>query len=360
MKSVEATESSAGEILARGRSVFLPALRDAIDSLPASMRRIAGYHFGWWDADGTPVEASGGKAIRPTLALLCAEAVGGAVEDAVPAAVSVELIHNFSLVHDDVFDGDETRRHRLTAWRVFGVANAILVGDAMLALSLDLVGGSDRFVAQSPVAGELTRTLCAAVQSLVEGQNRDVEFESRTDVGLEECLQMAEFKTGALLGCSCAVGALAGGGRPEQVDLLASFGARLGLAFQVADDLQGIWGHPESTGKPAYSDLRNRKKSIPVVAALRSDTPAGEELRTWYAGALDPSTADLERVADLIDDAGGRQWSEVKLAQLQIDADAYLRAAEPVARAAAELSELVELVTALKVQPRDPARTHTS
>jgi geranylgeranyl diphosphate synthase, type I len=345
MTSVDVTTEgrSAAEILAWSRTVFDPALRDAVDSLPASMRHIAGYHLGWWDADGVPAQANGGKAIRPALALLSAEAVGGTATDAVPAAVAVELVHNFSLLHDDVIDRDETRRHRPTAWAAFGLGNAILAGDALLTLAVDVVVAQEG--AGSTTAKEQVKSLGDTVQALIDGQFADVSFESRSDVSLEECVHMAENKTGALLSCSCAVGAMAGGGSALQVDHLTQFGARLGLAFQVADDIQGIWGDPKVTGKPLHSDLRNRKKSLPVVAALQSPSRAAEELARWLASDQEPTAPDLLRAAELVDQAGGRLWSQSQLAALQTEALSHLQPAGSTAHASAELRAMARLVT---------------
>src|SRR6266567_1775887 len=231
------TARTAGEVLGWSRDLVTPALRAAIDSLPAAIRRIAGYHFGWWDADGRPANADSGKALRPALVLLAAQAVGGAPEPALPAAVAVELVHNFSLLHDDVMDGDTTRRHRPTAWSVFGIAGAILAGDALLTLAFDVVAATGH-----PETRAALKDLSVAVQELVAGQAADVAFERRTDVTVAECVAMAEGKTAALIGRACALGALFGNGTPERTTDLRRFGDRMGLAFQVADDLLGIWG----------------------------------------------------------------------------------------------------------------------
>lgn len=337
-------DRSASEILAWSRTVLAPSMRAAVDSLPSSMRHVVGYHLGWWEADGTITQAPGGKAIRPALTLLSSLAVGGAADDAAPAAVAVELVHNFSLLHDDVIDRDETRRHRLTAWRVFGVGDAILAGDALLALALDVVR-SGRLADRNLRSAELSRTLVDAVQALIDGQHDDLAFETRNDVALDECVAMAERKTGALFKCACIVGALAGGGEPEQVDHLAQFGSRLGLAFQVADDFLGIWGDPQATGKPARSDLRNRKKSLPIVAAVESGTAAGDELASWLGREGEITTVDLEDAAALVHDAGGREWIHSTLAELQHELDVHLGAVAPDGRGSADLGELARLVT---------------
>jgi geranylgeranyl diphosphate synthase, type I len=331
---------SAHDMLAWSRTTVEPALRAAIDTLPSAMMRIAGYHFGWWNEHGQPDKAPGGKAIRPTLALLSAHAVGGVPTAATPAAVAVELVHNFSLLHDDVMDSDLTRRHRPTAWNVFGVNAAILAGDALLTLALDVLATSGH-----PAATDATRTLSAAVQELLDGQSADLDLEQRAEVELGECLRMAEKKTGALMGCACAVGALFGGGNVEQVERLRRFGMHLGLAFQHVDDLLGIWGDPAVTGKSVYSDLRSRKKSLPVVAALTSDTSAGRELAALYHRDQALSGTDLVHAAELIDIAGGRAWSQAQVDDLLAQAMRQLPPVGPTAQAVTELGALARLAT---------------
>lgn len=312
------------------------------------VRHIAGYHFGWWDADGTAVAVPGGKGIRSALTLLCARAVGGpgGPSAALPAAAAVELVHDFSLLHDDVMDRDESRRHRLTAWRVFGDTEAILAGDALLTLAVEALlrppGGGPW-----PETAEMIRLLCASVQGLVTGQVADISFETRTDVTLPESIAMAENKTAALLTCACALGALAAGGDPDQVEALTGFGERLGLAFQVADDLQGIWGDPRTTGKADYSDLRNRKKSLPVVAALESNTAAAAQLGEWFQASAEPAAADVARVAALVEEAGGRAWARAQLARLHADALDQLHRARPGDDAGTDLATVLALVTAV-------------
>lgn len=341
--AVDATgHRSPGEMLAWSRTTVEPALRAAVNTLSPSMRHIAGYHFGWWNEHGELYEApkTGGKAIRPTLVLLSAQAVGGVTAATVPAAAALELAHNFSLVHDDVMDGDRTRRHRPTVWSVFGLNAAILAGDALLTLALDVLAASGH-----PAATDATRMLSAAIQDLVEGQRADVDLEQRAEVTLAECVSMAQGKTGALIACACAVGATFGGGSPGQIEHFRCFGAHLGLAFQHVDDLLGIWGDPAVTGKPVYSDLLSRKKSLPVVAALTSATPAGPELAELYQREAPLSDTDLARAADLIDIAGGRNWSQTQVDELLAQAMRDLESASPTPRAARELGALARQAT---------------
>jgi geranylgeranyl diphosphate synthase, type I len=243
------------------------------------------------------------------------------------------------LLHDDVMDGDLTRRHRPTAWSVFGVGSAILAGDALLTLALDVLAASGH-----SEAGAAMRTLSAAVQELVDGQCADLEFERRSTVDLAECESMAAGKTAALMGGACALGAIFGHATPDQIGHLRTFGEHLGLAFQHVDDLLGIWGKPKTTGKPVFSDLRNRKKSLPVVAALTSGTAAGDELAELYARTAPPADKDLPHVADLVEKAGGRAWSQAQADELMARAVVRLDELGPTSTAAAELTDLASLL----------------
>ena len=334
--------------VATARDLVGPAMAAAVVRLSPEVRTVAAYHLGLAGLNGhahggrpggdgqatvtVPAPADGGatagpartagakpagsgKALRPALALLSARAALAAPERGVPAAVAVELVHNFSLLHDDIMDGDAERRHRPTAWKVYGVGPAILAGDALLSLAQDIL-----LEESGPQGAWAARCLSAAVQRLIAGQGADLAFERRDDVTLGECLTMAGDKTAALMACSCSIGAVYLGAPPALAMGLAAFGAHAGLAFQLTDDLLGIWGAPEITGKPVRSDLRTRKKSLPVVAALTSDSPAGLELGTLLSAAEPLNEDDLLRAAHLVEEAGGRQWAEA-------EADAQLSSA---------------------------------
>ncbi|HEX2314825.1 MAG TPA: polyprenyl synthetase family protein [Thermomonospora sp.] len=304
-----------------------------------SMARIVSYHFGWQDERGRPCAEPAGKVVRPALVLLSAQAVGGDAADAVAAAVAVELVHNFSLLHDDVIDRDRTRRGRPAAWTVFGVPDAILAGDAMLAAAHGVLAGAR---APAPAAGTW---LAESVVRMCEGQSADVAFEGRGQVELVECLGMADAKTGTLLATACRLGGLLGGGEGEQLGRLERFGRALGLAFQLTDDVLGIWGRPDATGKPLMSDLVAGKKSLPVVAALCSSAPAGRELAAFYQrrATARPDAADLGRMARLVEEAGGRAWAELAARTAARDAVGCLEGLRsPAAR---ELAVLAEFVT---------------
>ncbi|TDD73976.1 polyprenyl synthetase family protein, partial [Actinomadura darangshiensis] len=302
---------TAAEVLAWSRRLLDPALRRAVETMPDASRSVAAFHFGWCDERGRPAAGPGGKAIRPALALLAAEAAGGTAGAALPAAVAVELAHNFSLLHDDVMDGDRTRRHRRTAWTVFGANAAILTGDGLLAAAFEVLAEKP-----SPALARSVRVLGRAVVELVEGQCADLEFERRGDVTVDECLAMAGRKTGALIGAACALGAVHGGAGPGRAGRFRAFGERVGLAFQLVDDLLGIWGEPAVTGKPVHSDLCSGKKSLPVVAALTSGTPAGTELAALYLREEPLTGEETIRAAALIEDSGARAWAADRAATL--------------------------------------------
>jgi geranylgeranyl diphosphate synthase, type I len=301
------------------RDLVGPAIAAWVDRLSPDVRIVAAYHLGLADAEGSPVGANGrrgsGKALRPALALLSARAAGAAPERGVAAAAAVEFVHNFSLLHDDIMDGDTERRHRPTAWTVFGIGAAILAGDALLALAQDML-----LEDSGPQSVWASRCLSAAVQRLIAGQGADLAFERRTDVTLAECLEMAGDKTAALMACACSIGAIHVGAPAGLAMGLAGFGAHAGLAFQLTDDLLGIWGAPAVTGKPVRSDLRTRKKSLPVVAALTSGSQTGRELGALLARPEPLSEDDLLRAAGLVEEADGRRWAES-------EADAQLAAA---------------------------------
>ncbi|MFE9929081.1 family 2 encapsulin nanocompartment cargo protein polyprenyl transferase [Streptomyces sp. NPDC005533] len=346
MSTVNATATGEGQeaaaLLERTRHTVNPELRRAVESLPGGMRRVAMYHFGWEHEDGTPAAGNAGKAIRPALVLAAARALAGPgagrAEEAVRAAVAVELAHNFTLLHDDVIDKDVRRRGRATAWTVFGTPDAIITGDAMMALALRLLAEDPH-----PASGAASSRLTACVIELCAGQQADCAFEQRPNVSLDECLTMATAKTGALLGCACALGALYAGAGPDEADAMDAFGREAGLAFQLIDDLIGIWGDPGHTGKPAGADLIARKKSLPVVAALTSGTAAGRELAALYAGPM--TGDDVRAAADAVDRAGGRDWAQAHAADRMGRAVQQLSRAVPDLAAAGGLLALAEFVT---------------
>jgi geranylgeranyl diphosphate synthase type I len=299
------------------------------------------YHLGWSDAAFRPGSFPTGKRLRPILCLLACSEVGGDPAQALPAAAALELLHNFSLIHDDVEDGDELRHHRPTVWKLWGVPQAINAGDGMYALAYAALQRlADRGVKAKPalsVFERFTRTCLA----LTEGQYLDIRFEERTQVTVDEYLRMIQGKTAALIAASVAIGALLGGASPAQQTDLLRFGQAMGLAFQIQDDVLGIWGDPSVTGKAAGNDILRRKKSLPLLYAL-NHSEVGPVLQTIVAAPVRPE--QLPAVLALLAQAETRHFAE---AQIEIQHGIGMAALEAALGRRAATSPLAALAEGL-------------
>lgn len=263
------------------------------------------YHLGWRHADLSPAQSHPGKLLRPTLVLLASELASGRhgatagvrdelVRRAVPAAACVELVHNFSLIHDDIEDGDEERRHRPTLWKLWGIPQAINTGDGLFSLArLGLWRLVDSGISPQVVV-RLAALLDRTCLELCEGQFLDMRYEGRRDITVEMYLEMIGRKTAALMACSTEMGAHLGA--PDDVSLtesLARFGRALGLAFQLRDDLLGIWAAKE-LGKSHAGDLRRKKMTLPIIHAF--ETATGPDLATLDAIYAESGPATDEQI----------------------------------------------------------------
>jgi geranylgeranyl diphosphate synthase type I len=331
--------ATAPKSLGRTRDAVAPVLAAASRTLAPELRRVVEYHFGWLDAEGRPTARSGGKALRPTLALLSAEATGSAADVALAGAAAVELVHDFTLLHDDVMDRDTERRHRPTAWSVFGDGPAICGGDALLLLAHRVL-----LADESPHRIEALDALVAATDAVIAGQAVDLAFEGRTDVSVDDYLRMSAGKTGALLGCAASIGAVLAGAPAPQVAALREFGAALGLAFQAVDDWLGVWGTAERTGKPVASDLRRRKCALPVVAALEHGGPYADELREFLREPDEPDAAAVERAFVCLEATGAGDAARAVARREYVRARRALDSVPLEASAHAELHELAGFV----------------
>jgi geranylgeranyl diphosphate synthase, type I len=361
--------NSVADVLERARVATMPPLREAVERLAPGIREVVSYHLGWTDADGSPAAVKGGKGIRSALSMLSAEAAWADAEVGSPGGVAVELVHNFSLIHDDLMDGDLERRHRPTVWALWGPSVALIAGDALSTLAtevlLDCTNGA------GPAAA---RALGEATAEMIAGQALDLAFEKRQSVSVEECMAMSTAKTGALLGCAASIGAVLAGSPAATVQALRDFGRHLGVAFQAVDDLLGIWGDPAVTGKPAGNDIRQRKKSMPIVAALAAGDDEANELRSLLFDGFDqgperangkahgaaaaspswaqappswaqapPSTLSSDEVARatwLVEACGGREWTA---ARAKAHLDAGLGSLERARLSAVPRRELADL-----------------
>ena len=286
---------------------FLPdverSLREAVEA-GGELAPMLRYHMGWENLEGAPTRG-GGKALRPILCLAACEMSGGDWRDALPAAAALELIHNFSLVHDDIQDGDETRRGTPTLWHLWGVPTALTAGNAMRVIADHTAGaltagGTTQDVAQGTIA-ELTKRYL----EMIEGQYLDLSFEAAERVSVADYLDMIGRKTGALLESAMHMGALVATGDHATARGFGECGIRLGLAFQVRDDWLGVWGDPAFTGKAVGADIRRKKKSLPAVYLFDN---ASDEERPWLEETYRAEEIEGERldgVMAMLDRLGG-------------------------------------------------------
>ena len=313
-----------------------PYVRDAVATLDGAAPLLAGmvrYHLGALDANLAPTAqrtVDRGKRVRPAVAMLSAGAAGGDPARAAPLAAALELLHNFTLIHDDVQDESPTRRHRPTVWHLWGVGQAINAGDALFAAAhLPLFRLAEIGVPPDVVL-RLLATFDRMTIAIVEGQTLDLGFEGRTDVTSAAYLRMIAGKTAAIVRYAAWAGALLGGADEPTAERFAAFGLALGLGFQVRDDALGIWGATEATGKATADDIRRRKQSLPILLLReRADPATRRELGALYAApAID--AAGVERVLALLEAAAVRDEVEARVAAFHDEArTAVLAAAKP-------------------------------
>jgi geranylgeranyl diphosphate synthase, type I len=249
------------------RDRVAPRLREIVGD-ESGVAELWRYHMGWVDADGSPIAGDAGKMLRPVLCLTVCEGFDDSAS-ATDVAAAIELLHSFSLVHDDIEDGDRERRHRATLWALTGVPLALNAGDGLFAKAFEALQlGMAQLERNSGLRA--MRLYLDACLGMIEGQHLDIGFESRPSVTLDEYAGMVRGKTGALIGAALALGALCGGAAPNQVEALRQAGIDLGLAFQAADDVLAFWGDPAMTGKAVGNDLARGKKSLPLVLAVEA------------------------------------------------------------------------------------------
>ena len=290
------------------------------------------YHMGW--ADNGNASIARGKRVRPLLLLLTTAASGGSWENALPAATAVELIHNFSLIHDDIEDRSRTRRGRLTLWVKWGIPQAINTGDAMLILAHLSMGNLAHSMPPSTTL-EAIRILHETCLQLTQGQYLDISFETKRDIDIDSYWTMIRGKTAALLTACTDIGALVSQVSRAQRTSYRQYGLSLGLAFQVIDDILGIWGDHQLTGKSTANDLITGKKTLPVLYGL---SQAGPFANRWYEGNI--SIDEVPGLAKQLSDTGVLADIEKVAAQLTQQALGYLNDARPQGEAGKALYEL--------------------
>lgn len=292
-----------GQLIQRYSADLDATLRQVVDLIAAPTPEFGlqlRYPMGWIDDQGQPSTEGAGKRIRPLLVLLSTETAGGDWHTALPAAAAVELLHNFSLIHDDIEDDSPTRHGRPTVWKIWGLANAINAGDALFGLAYAALEG----LSLAPeVTVKVWRTFNQTVIELTRGQHLDMRFEHQDAVSVQDYLSMIRGKSAALLAACAQMGALIACGDERLAQHYADFGLNLGIAFQIRDDILGIWGDPAVTGKSAATDIISRKKSLPVLYGLAQS----EALRHLYERDKFGET-DVAEAVRLLDAAGARTY----------------------------------------------------
>ncbi len=326
---------------------MLPALEQEMqkvlqvnqDSKPEPFFGMMHYHMGWTDADLNSVVVKSGKRIRPLSCLITTEAAGGNWEQALPAAAAIELLHNFSLIHDDIEDASPTRRGRDTVWQIWGINQAINSGDSMFALAhLSMNYLLERGVDAQIVVQALRRFDETCIH-LTQGQYADMDFETRIHVSVDEYMAMITGKTAVLLALCSELGALVAGAEPTTVKHYHEFGRSLGLAFQIIDDILGIWGDENLTGKSAATDILTKKKTLPVLYGLSKS----QEIQTLYANNK-PDDSFVTSVVKLLNKNGAYDYAkQVALTHSQ-NALSHLEEAQPQGQAGAALFELANML----------------
>jgi geranylgeranyl diphosphate synthase, type I len=306
-----------------------PALREELhqvinqagDHSTPDLLEMITYQLGWTGEDAGP--KAEGKQLRAVVTLLACEAAGGDWQIALPAAAAVELLHNFSLIHDDIEDLGETRRGRPSVWKIWGKAQAINTGDAMFALAnISILNLADSVSTKAALqAGALFHATCLR---LTQGQHLDISFEDREEVDLDTYWKMVGGKTAALLAFCLQAGALTAGADLEIQAHYRDFGHYLGMAFQVQDDILGIWGAEDQTGKSVTDDLVTRKKTLPVIYGLAQKKTF---YQTWTAG--DITVEKALQLAEILQAEGGRAYAQSAADRLTDLALAALQKAQP-------------------------------
>jgi geranylgeranyl diphosphate synthase type I len=337
--------STANEILSKYAPDIETAIKEALYVAPPFMRGVISYHFGWVDQEFKPANFERGKTLRPTLCLLVFEALTGNHQDALPLAAAIEMVHNFTLIHDDIEDNDLERRGRPTAWAIWGKPLAINVGDFLYTLAYDCIYQLDptKFVSERIFA--VQRLITTACLQLTIGQDLDLRFEQTHDVSTNMYIDMVYKKTGALLEAAIVSGASLGSSDKAVIGHYREFAQNIGIAFQVRDDILGIWGDSAQTGKSSDNDLRRKKKTLPVIYTLNKSVGGRrEQLQKLYVN-LEPLTdTEIEFVRESLDWADAYDYAQQTAASYIEDAFSALNQVNVTNQAQSELKAIARFL----------------
>ena len=309
---------------------------------PRRLYEMMEYHLGWLDESLKPAKQYRGKRFRPTLCLLTYKALAGVYNKALPAAAAIELIHNFSLIPDDIEDMDEERRHRPTLWKLFGIPHAINAGDGMHVLAnLAALRLREYNVTDENIVNVLA-ILNKTIMELCEGQYLDMSFEERMDIDVASYLDMISRKTAALIEASTYIGAILATRDEEVILHFRNFGRKIGIAFQIIDDIIGIW--EDKTGKPRASDIRNRKKTLPVIYAFDRASQADKKILTETYAKERLTCEDVEKVLEILESTGAKEYTTKMAEKYESEALKELHAAGIKNEAVEKIEVLTEFL----------------
>ena len=302
-------------ILEKYREIIDTHLRADIPETGSEIYKMLRYCMGWSDEHGNPISMTVGKLLRPSLSLFTCESVSSSVYKALPAAVTLELIHNFSLIHDEIQDFDETRHHRPTLWKLRGVPRALVAGDV-----LKIVAESSlermRFTMPPDTPIKCLALVTEACLEMIEGQYLDIHFEGRIDISLDQYLKMISLKTGALIRCSVEIGALVGNSANVEIArIFRRSGGYLGYLFQITDDILGVWGLEGETGKSVGVDVRRKKNSLPIVHAMTTSNESSQKAMGRVFDKDELSDADISEILEILESADSKTYCQ-KLAEV--------------------------------------------
>ena len=302
--------------------------------------------MGWSDVAGEPCDMEKGKGVRPSLCLFTCDALGGDVQKALPAAVSLELIHNFSLIHDEIQDFDEVRHHRPTLWTVWGVPKALVAGNVMRVLAERSMSCME--FADAKLISQSSSIVSEACLQMIEGQYMDISFEGSSRITVDQYMEMISRKTGALLRSSVHLGSLLGSGNDEVANLFRRVGIALGFMFQIRDDILGTWGESKATGKPVGADIKRRKNTLPIIHAREAKSGLYEKEISNLYSLKSLNDDEAERVLEILDDTKAMDYCQGLVGHYALRVHSYIESVGFSEKSDKDFKELIDFLVTRK------------
>ncbi|PZC48617.1 MAG: geranylgeranyl diphosphate synthase, type I [Chloroflexi bacterium] len=324
------------------REILDVSLREAVSEKLSYTATPIEYHMGWSNSSGNPIKSTKGKRLRPALMLFACLSLGGKIESVLPPAVAIELVHNFSLIHDDIEDRDIQRHNRPTVWSIWGEPKAIHLGSILYDLAF-LQMKKARGIPPERLIYASSR-LSESSFEMMKGQYLDISFEGRAKASTKEYIEMIAFKTASLIACALDIGVFIGTGNCKLAASLALIGRQIGQLFQIRDDILGIWGDVQSTGKPVGADIRRKKKSFPIVYAMEvANKSSAVNLNYIFSKPL-LDDRDVEKVLDTLDNTNAKSQSEATTQQIASRILKQVERAKLPSNFRIEIKELVDFL----------------